>query len=326
MATADPIPGSGVHVGGGGAMEFTCDFVTAARVRGLDGTARSVLFCQEVGYLLPSWTPALVLSGVVHASIAVALTVAPTPARPPAAQGEVVELSFVDSAPATEVDSAPATEPAALASTPPAPVTQRPPAAPRRHRATARRTQPPSTAPAPAATATVAPQKPVTQVAVENAAAAAAPEPTPALRWAALDLNVPVPRPSPALLGALVQRPSHDAGEWPSSGAGGGRASAAHGRSVRSVQEVDRPPVMLSSPSPRYSEDALRLGIEGDAVVSIVVGVDGRVSDAEIVRSPGHGLDGATLEAASRLRFRPAVEGGRPVAVRARWVCRFRLP
>jgi protein TonB len=57
-------------------------------------------------------------------------------------------------------------------------------------------------------------------------------------------------------------------------------------------------------------------GIEGRVVIKFVVGADGKVSDVEILRSAGAGLDRAAMDAFERLEFTPGRQNGQPVAVR----------
>jgi protein TonB len=57
-------------------------------------------------------------------------------------------------------------------------------------------------------------------------------------------------------------------------------------------------------------------GIEGRVVIKFVVGADGKVSDVEILRSAGAGLDRAAMDAFQRLEFTPGRQNGQPVAVR----------
>lgn len=57
-------------------------------------------------------------------------------------------------------------------------------------------------------------------------------------------------------------------------------------------------------------------GIEGRVVIKFVVGADGKVSDVEILRSAGTGLDQAAMAAFDRLEFTPGRQNGEPVPVR----------
>jgi TonB family protein len=76
-----------------------------------------------------------------------------------------------------------------------------------------------------------------------------------------------------------------------------------------------QPPVLVSQVNPTYPAAARRARREGIAVVAAVVGADGSVRAAKIVRSVGPDIDRAALEAIRQWRYRPASHEGRPVAV-----------
>jgi protein TonB len=67
--------------------------------------------------------------------------------------------------------------------------------------------------------------------------------------------------------------------------------------------------------SPAYPPAARSAGIEGTVVVSYVVGENGSVTEARVVRGPPELAD-ACLQAVRGWRFSPAMSDGRPVAVK----------
>ena len=73
-------------------------------------------------------------------------------------------------------------------------------------------------------------------------------------------------------------------------------------------------PVLLERVEPIYPEAARRAGIGGSVGLEITVGENGAVSEARVVHAAGFGLDEAALEAARRMKFRPATRDGKPVA------------
>lgn len=92
-----------------------------------------------------------------------------------------------------------------------------------------------------------------------------------------------------------------------------------------------RPPVLLNHGELHrllqrlYPDSERELGREGMVVLNLSVGVDGRVTGAEISRSAGAAFDAAALRLAERLRYAPAEDAGRPVAVRMRQSVLFKL-
>lgn len=85
------------------------------------------------------------------------------------------------------------------------------------------------------------------------------------------------------------------------------------------------PVEILAKPHPAYTEEARRLQIEGEVVLRITFRASGSVEVLSVVRGLGHGLDEKAIEAARRIRFRPALEGGRPVDSTAQLRMTFQL-
>jgi TonB family protein len=83
------------------------------------------------------------------------------------------------------------------------------------------------------------------------------------------------------------------------------------------IKDVDEPPVPLKQVSPTYPSDDKMAGRTGTVVVEFVIGVDGRVTDIEVIRSSRDSFASAVLYAVSQWRFRPGRKGGVPVNVRA---------
>jgi TonB family protein len=73
------------------------------------------------------------------------------------------------------------------------------------------------------------------------------------------------------------------------------------------------PVVILEKPNPMYSEEARRLGIEGEVQVQAVFLASGSVRVVSVSKGLGHGLDEAAMRATRQIRFRPARREGRVV-------------
>ncbi|MCC7537667.1 MAG: TonB-dependent receptor, partial [Deltaproteobacteria bacterium] len=110
-----------------------------------------------------------------------------------------------------------------------------------------------------------------------------------------------------------------------------GTARAQEGRDSEAERDEPRAPV-LEPPSlertveAAYPEEALRLGLEGDVLLELVVSSEGLVTDVRVVTGAGHGFDEAAIEAARRFELAPARRDGEPVAARIRYLYRFRRP
>ena len=84
------------------------------------------------------------------------------------------------------------------------------------------------------------------------------------------------------------------------------------------AKAADAPPptesiVILSKPNPVYTDEARRLGIEGEVLVNVVFLGSGQVKVEGISKGLGHGLDEAAIRAAQQIRFKPALQEGRAV-------------
>jgi TonB family protein len=76
---------------------------------------------------------------------------------------------------------------------------------------------------------------------------------------------------------------------------------------------------------PRYTADAQERGIEGTVEIEGVVGIDGRIGPARIVRSLIPDLDAEAIAALRHWQFEPAIVDGKPVPCVVTVVQSFRL-
>jgi len=72
--------------------------------------------------------------------------------------------------------------------------------------------------------------------------------------------------------------------------------------------------VILSKPEPSYTENARRNQVAGTVVLRVVLHASGRVSDIRIVRGLPYGLTKRAMEAARRIKFKPATKDGQAVS------------
>ena len=88
--------------------------------------------------------------------------------------------------------------------------------------------------------------------------------------------------------------------------------------SARPKQNVEAAPavepvVILEKPNPVYSEEARRLGLEGEVQVQAVFLASGSVRLVRVSKGLGYGLDEAAMRAVLRIRFKPARQEGKAV-------------
>lgn len=90
--------------------------------------------------------------------------------------------------------------------------------------------------------------------------------------------------------------------------------SGAWGTSLPSVsQPYDREAVPITAIQPEYPPTARKARITGTVVLRVLVGVDGRVQDVQIVQGVA-GLTEAAEDAVRKWDFQPAMKDGLPVA------------
>lgn len=91
------------------------------------------------------------------------------------------------------------------------------------------------------------------------------------------------------------------------------------------IPGVEKYPVIISNPSPKYPEIARRSGIEGTVFIKIWVTKEGKVKQAEIVKSTSKIFDQNAIEAALLWKFTPAIMNNGPVSVWVTVPFKFRL-
>ena len=84
-------------------------------------------------------------------------------------------------------------------------------------------------------------------------------------------------------------------------------------------------PVPIYRAEPEYSEMARAAKLQGEVVLSVVIGVDGKASDIQVVHALGLGLDEQAIDAVSQWRFNPGTKDGVAVPVQAAISVNFRL-
>jgi TonB family protein len=113
-------------------------------------------------------------------------------------------------------------------------------------------------------------------------------------------------------------------GDGRGSGIGPGEGGGTGGGPYRPGTGIT-PPGLLREVKPRYTEEARRLGVEGDVVLEIVVRADGSVGPITILQRLGSGLDQRAVEAVRQWRFSPAKRFGTPVDVLVEVAVEFKL-
>lgn len=115
------------------------------------------------------------------------------------------------------------------------------------------------------------------------------------------------------------------------SGSGSGNSSgsgnaAGAGDGIYSLGSGVTNPVLLVKTIPSYTDDAVKAKVQGIVLLRAVIRKDGSVTDLEILRGLGYGLDEKAIEEiATKWKFRPGTLKGRPVNVLATIEVMFNL-
>ncbi|HWV38122.1 MAG TPA: TonB-dependent receptor [Vulgatibacter sp.] len=86
---------------------------------------------------------------------------------------------------------------------------------------------------------------------------------------------------------------------------------------------LTKAPALLEAVEAEYPPEARAAGITGEVVLTIDIGADGSVLDAQVIEPAGHGFDEAALEAVRAFRFSPAEIDDVPTAVQIEYRYRF---
>ena len=92
------------------------------------------------------------------------------------------------------------------------------------------------------------------------------------------------------------------------------------------LQNYVSAPVSIRKVEPEYTKEAFEAKLEGSVRMQAVVGIDGTLSEIEIVRWLGGGLDEKAVECARKWRFKPGMKYGEPTPVKVTIEINYRLP
>jgi TonB family protein len=77
--------------------------------------------------------------------------------------------------------------------------------------------------------------------------------------------------------------------------------------------DLGQRPVLLNAPQPRYTERARQNKVMGSAFLRVMVGEDGHVKQAKVIRSLPDFLTEEAIRAAFEMKFKPAIKDGQAV-------------
>jgi len=77
--------------------------------------------------------------------------------------------------------------------------------------------------------------------------------------------------------------------------------------------EPTTPVEILYKPTPVYTDEARKLNLEGEVLLEVMFRADGQLTVNRVLRGLGHGLDDSAVNAAGKIKFKPAQRNGTPV-------------
>lgn len=95
-------------------------------------------------------------------------------------------------------------------------------------------------------------------------------------------------------------------------------ASPATGTTISPLRRIGggvSSPIVVHTVTPQFSEQARKEKVGGTVLVNLIVDAHGQPQNVHILRGVGMGLDEQALIAVKQYRFKPAIEGGKPVPV-----------
>ena len=80
------------------------------------------------------------------------------------------------------------------------------------------------------------------------------------------------------------------------------------------LDEVSRPPSLVSVPQPVMTEEARQRKVRGTVVLEVALTRLGTAHVVRVIKGLPHGLTESAIEAAKQIKFQPALKGSRPVS------------
>lgn len=142
--------------------------------------------------------------------------------------------------------------------------------------------------------------------------------------------NIDAPTFGDPLANGVSESLGHGNGTGIGSGSGGGlgpgEGGGTGGGAFRAGVNGVGMPSCIYCPDPQYSDEARKAKYQGVVVLMVVITLDGRATNIQVVKSPGLGLDEKAIEAVRQWKFRPAVgPGGKSVPTQVPIEVTFRL-
>jgi protein TonB len=127
--------------------------------------------------------------------------------------------------------------------------------------------------------------------------------------------STPTPSPSPPVPGLLqLKKPSKPL-----------PPEIVDGERIYTSKEVDQKARIHTKPTPGYTREARRHLTRGSVIVRVMLAADETVKHIEVLTGLPNGLSQKAIEAAQKIKFTPAIKGGKPVSVWVEVEYQFRI-
>jgi periplasmic protein TonB len=93
-----------------------------------------------------------------------------------------------------------------------------------------------------------------------------------------------------------------------------GAPDPTYGSGISTSGDAEQIALTSYSPSPSPDLSVLPKGLQGDVVVDVTIGSDGKVSDLTLLKTLGYGIENSVMSTVRTWVFHPATKNGVPVA------------
>lgn len=85
--------------------------------------------------------------------------------------------------------------------------------------------------------------------------------------------------------------------------------------SIKAFQpkEVDTRAAIIARPEPKYTDEARRVGVQGNVILKVLLATDGKIGRVRVLRRLPYGLTESAIRAACEIKFKPALINGQQV-------------
>lgn len=106
----------------------------------------------------------------------------------------------------------------------------------------------------------------------------------------------------------------------------GGEGQGGDQGAQKGSARLTKPPKLIQAAEAEYPDEAIEVRAEGPVKLKLTISATGKVTQVEVLESPGHGLGEAAAAAARQFVFEPAEINGQPSPIILSFTINFELP